>query len=164
MSASHRVFSRRAKTRIKANAMKTPSNSPAAGSLRIKCGAETLQHEQVSYVALRSGRPKNRIFVSAEASTSTEEPGEPVAEPLAASACPATASPSAQHHPMENHTGTLPFRTQALVPLPPRLCSTSLWCHAAPQQTPSQGTFYTRTKTHLRDFSFRPPSIPRLNQ
>lgn len=97
----------------------------------------TLQHEQisVSHVTERSGTPKNRVFVSAEAGTSAEEPGEPVAEPLAASACPATASPSAQHHPMENHTGTLPFRTQALVPPPPRPCSASLWCHAAPQQT-----------------------------
>ncbi|TKS83152.1 General transcription factor II-I repeat domain-containing protein 1 [Collichthys lucidus] len=45
----------------------------------------------------------------ADAGTSGEEPSESVAEPVAAAACPATASPpsapSAPHHPsMENHT------------------------------------------------------------
>nr|XP_046267744.1 general transcription factor II-I repeat domain-containing protein 1 isoform X1 [Scatophagus argus]XP_046267745.1 general transcription factor II-I repeat domain-containing protein 1 isoform X1 [Scatophagus argus] len=45
-----------------------------------------------------------------DAGTSAEEPSESVAEPVAAAACPATASPSAPsappappHHPMENH-------------------------------------------------------------
>ncbi|KAM3869632.1 general transcription factor II-I repeat domain-containing protein 1 [Diretmus argenteus] len=38
-----------------------------------------------------------------DASTNVEEPSEPVAEPVVATACPATASPSAPHHPMENH-------------------------------------------------------------
>ncbi|XP_047199328.1 general transcription factor II-I repeat domain-containing protein 1 isoform X3 [Hippoglossus stenolepis] len=48
-----------------------------------------------------------------DAGTSGEEPSEPVAEPVPAAACPATASPSAHpappapaapHHPPENHT------------------------------------------------------------
>ncbi|XP_029924278.1 general transcription factor II-I repeat domain-containing protein 1 isoform X2 [Myripristis murdjan] len=38
-----------------------------------------------------------------DASMSGEEPSESVAEPVVAAACPATASPSAPHHPMENH-------------------------------------------------------------
>lgn len=53
------------------------------------------------------------MFVSPDAGTSGEEPSESVAEPVAAAACPVTASPSAPsapsapHHPMENHTGNL---------------------------------------------------------
>lgn len=53
------------------------------------------------------------MFVSPDAGTSGEEPSESVAEPVAAAACPVTASPSAPsapsapHHPTENHTGNL---------------------------------------------------------
>lgn len=53
-------------------------------------------------------------FVSTDAGTGVEEPGESVAEPVAAAACPATASPSAPaapaapHPPMETHTGNPP--------------------------------------------------------
>lgn len=39
-----------------------------------------------------------------EASTSGEEAAESAAEPAATSVCPATASPSAQHHSMENYS------------------------------------------------------------
>lgn len=46
-----------------------------------------------------------------EANTSCEDAAESATEPAATSVGPATASPSAQHHSVENHSGKLPLPT-----------------------------------------------------